>query len=218
MSTTVTGPVVRMTRDHIVGLLRTILALDPRTRPSDPETAQAKADAWGKILVEVDPQFAFNVVHRYYAETPEHSIMPGQIINAWRAEQTAARVAARQAPQEALPGAPEPASFAKFMRELIAAAHEGRDHSTVPRPPGHPPSMLNGQERSRLCVFHDICACEHTVCRDGWLDDEVAVEHPWGGGRKHRTVKRCPHCHDALKMAEERGIAKKPNRWRGARR
>jgi len=211
----------RMTYQHVTGLLTQILALDPRIRPADADEARAKAETWHKILADVDPQFAFTVVHRYYADQPGYSITPGVIVSAWREQQTAARTAARTAEgpaQPALPGTPEHPSVAKFLKAVLAAVHAGHDQSTVPRPVGVLPKLVNGQDPQRLCQYPDLCACDHTICRDGWLDDEIATEHPWGGGRQHRRIKRCPFCRDALLMAEERGIAKKPNRFRTGRR
>ena len=26
-------------------------------------------------------------------------------------------------------------------------------------------------QRARRCPFHKVCVCDHTVCRDGWLDE-----------------------------------------------
>lgn len=221
MSTPVVGRVVGMDREQVIGLLREIVGADGRHRPPDADSAQAKAEVWHKILADVDQRFALRFVHRYYSDAPEYAIQPGMILNAWREQQTAARTAARVAgepSQPSLPGTPEHPSVGRFLKAVLTAVHNGIDQSTVPRPAGWQPRLVNGQDPARLCPYPDLCACEHKVCRVGWLDDEVATDHPWGGSRQHRRVKRCPHCRDALLMAEETGIAKKPNRWRGGRR
>lgn len=56
-------------------------------------------------------------------------------------------------------------------------------------------------DRERLCVNSDICACDHTVCMDGFLDEErkVRVLH----GKVYMGVPRCPACADAISMRAE---------------
>lgn len=60
----------------------------------------------------------------------------------------------------------------------------------------------------RRCSFHTICACSHTECWGGFLDEEVTVTNALG--REYPAVKRCPVCVDGILMAEERGIARRP--------
>lgn len=75
-------------------------------------------------------------------------------------------------------------------------------------------SVKRGQEvgRSeawvRRCAFHTICACSHTECWGGFLDEETTVTNDLG--REYPAVKRCPTCVDGIIMAEERGIARRP--------
>ena len=67
-------------------------------------------------------------------------------------------------------------------------------------------------DRERLCVNADICACDHTVCMDGFLDEKklVRVLH----GRRYMGVVRCPACADAITMRAELS----PSRSRKGRR
>lgn len=65
--------------------------------------------------------------------------------------------------------------------------------------------------RERRCVYHKVCACDHSVCRDGWLDDEIADPQP--GDPNHTRVQRCPHCFDAALMTVEQNDTRGKGGW-----
>ena len=56
-------------------------------------------------------------------------------------------------------------------------------------------------QRARRCPFHKVCVCDHTVCRDGWLDEEDLTRVV--NGVVYPAVVRCPRCKDAQEMTSE---------------
>lgn len=56
-------------------------------------------------------------------------------------------------------------------------------------------------QRARRCRFYKHCTCDHTVCRDGWLDDDVP--NPTSINPHNVANARCRFCADAQEMAGE---------------
>lgn len=92
----------------------------------------------------------------------------------------------------------QPAHILRAWKDHQAATANADDEKTA----------MDREVRERRCVWWRICACDHTVCRAGWLDEETEITN--AHGTKYAAVKRCPHCKDAILMAEEQGLIKKP--------
>lgn len=204
-----------MTPGEVADLLRYCSSLDGWLKQTSPEEGAVMVAGWGTILEHVPADVAMSCARRHYSVEGARTIQPGDILGAWRDQ---LRVATREQDegerrelaaaefQEEVPVG----SGAAYVREMLHAMSEGKDPGTVKRPAGVPVLTADQEERSRRCVYYSICACTHTECRGGFLDEEVTVVN--GLGRKYPAVKRCPNCNDALLMAEERGIARKPRR------
>lgn len=202
-----------MNREQVGVVLATAAAIDPRLAARDPETAELRVTGWWHILAEVPLPFALDYVRRFYSEPRDFPMQPAEVLQTWRERQREQRAAART-PQDAeeqltLDGGAARPSMIAWLREAWVATSEGRSPSSVQIPMGGPFNRTSDAERRiRQCTYPDICACSHTECRDGWLDAETTRTTDVGASTV--AVQRCPHCKDALLMAEERGIAKRP--------
>lgn len=191
-------------------LLAYLVALDPRLRASDEGTAAIRTKAWAKLLDEVDPGYAMRFVELAYSEPREWALQPAEILQGWRTAQADARTAEETLWREKYPDRRKSSAVMQaYIRKVWAAIQGGKSFDTVPRPVGLVVQLSpEADARERRCVYHRICACEHIQCRDGLLDEEVVLVN--GLGVSYPAVKRCPFCNDALLMAEERGLAKRP--------
>lgn len=203
----------RMTFQHTEALLALLVSLDPRLRATDASTAALRTNAWTSLLGEVDPAYAVKYAELAYQEVRDFPLTPAEILVAWRTE---ARETAQQAGEALFAGDTYqqvshgwPAEMADWVRNVVTTIRHGGDGSEVPRPQNRQRQLTVAQDAwRRRCAFHRICACDHTVCRDGWLDEVTEEPGPFGDYEK---VTRCPHCADALAMAVEQGIAKRPS-------
>lgn len=195
-------------------VLASAASIDPRLAARDPETADLRHTGWWHILSEVPFPFAMDYLRRFYSEPRDFPMQPAEILQAWRDQLREQRAAAR-APvedvedQPTLDGGSARPSMIAWLREVWSASVNGQDPRAVKVPLGGPFNRtMEAERRSRQCVYPDICACSHTECRDGWLDVETTRTTDLGVATA--AVERCPHCKDAVLMAEERGIAKRP--------
>lgn len=204
-----------MSPDEVRSLLSYASSVDQWLKASDPGMASAMVEGWASLLGDVPADFAMRVARTHYAQGGARTLQPGDVAAAWaerrrEAQQRTDEVEVRAlaaAAQEALPVG---AGASAYLRDLAAAAAAGRDLSTVPRPATVRVLPHDADVRGRRCVYHALCACDHEHCRDGWADDEARVVNALG--RSYPAAQRCLHCQDALIMAEERGVARKPSR------
>lgn len=209
-------PTPAMTDGHVEALLALLVSLDPRMRAPDEATAKIRVRAWSTLLAEVDPAYAVRYAEHAYQEVRDWPLQPAEILQAWRSEQ----VETAEHQGDELFGDDgvrrwssslgwEPAMI-DYLRDVLAAAERGEDVLSVPRPQTTVKPLTAAQDAwQRRCAYHRICACDHTECRDGILDAEETIIG-WNG-HSYLTNRRCPHCNDALLMAIERGIAKRPS-------
>lgn len=101
---------------------------------------------------------------------------------------------------------PEPTSMAEAIGEVDVPLDPFAD----PASPEPPPSTARTQpattaetaeQRSRRCPFWKHCTCDHTECRDGWLDEDEPDPTPMDA--HHVRSRRCRFCNDAREMASE---------------
>lgn len=216
-----------MNRQEVEALLTYIVGIDPRWRVMSGEEHDVRTNAWLTLLGEVSPEYATDYVRHHYTEGPDpRQVTPAAIRHGWRASQQREDVAAT--PRDALmdmtglfrqrPGwfdqyrsTCDTAAAWQVTRQsagdpYLRAANGARSAiACVPAPyEAHPVPDRNTPrvERERRCRNHDTCACSHTVCRDGWLDEETTVAN--ARGDVMAAVKRCPFCEDAVKMLGER--------------
>lgn len=222
MNTRTLAPVMLMQREHVDALLALLVSLDPRLRAPDLHTAEVRASAWTRLLSEVDPGYAVRYCEHAYQELRDLPITPAEILTAWREDQRAEAEASGDALFDAGRYLDNQTGWdpvmVDFLRDVLAAYQRGEDpEQTVPRPrTSRRPRTAAQDAWQRRCPFHRICACDHARCRDGFLDEEETVV---GLSRKpYPAVRRCPFCADALAMAIERGIAKKPQARTAGRR
>jgi hypothetical protein len=203
-----------MTPQHVEALLALLVSLDPRLRAPDASTAELRVSAWSSLLAEVDPAYAVRFAELAYQEIRDWPLTPAEILQGWRSEQREAAEAPARDPfddggRRGLGRSGWSPQVLDFLREALAAVARGEDPAAVPRPDVAVRPLTAAQDSwQRRCVFHRICACDHTTCRDGFLDAEETVVG-WED-LLYPSVVRCPHCEDALKMAVEQGLAKKP--------
>lgn len=215
----------RMALEHVEALLALLVSLDGRLRAPDAATAEIRAKAWTSLLGEVDPAFAVRYVEHAYQELRDVAMTPAEILVAWREDQRvqaetagAAKFDADRYLDTGARAGWDPVMI-DYLRDVLEAHQRGEDVGTVPRPQTTRQPLTPAQDAwQRRCAFHRICACDHTRCRAGFLDE---VTHEPGGfdGSPYEKVTRCPFCADALAMAVEQGIAKNPQaRGAGQRR
>jgi hypothetical protein len=211
---------------EVAVLLRYAASLDRWLKETDQESAQVMVIGWSSILADVPFAFAERTVRDHYATPDARSIAPGDVLTAWRSDLARSRerdaAAHRATQQQTLDAAAPPdqgvfGSATQYLADMMAVVAEGGDPSTVVRPAGVRVRTLSpeAEARERACRFPDICVCTHMECRDGWLDVETTRRSVLG--QDCEEVTRCPQCDDALQMAQERGIARKPRRTAGAR-
>lgn len=204
-----------MTPQETADLLRYCAGVDQWLKATSHDEAAVMVAGWADLLADVPADFAARVARSHYRQAEARTLQPGDVTGAWESHRR--RQASRQAQDErrAEPVLVGPAqasiavgSGAQYLRDMLTAIQEGRDPSTVSRPAGLQVLTAAAEERSRRCVFHDICACDHTRCREGFLDEPAEVTN--SHGKVYEAVRRCGHCEDAMLMAEERGRARKP--------
>lgn len=211
-----------MTPAEVTDLLRYASSLDQWLRQTNPEEGAVMVVGWASILEPVDAAGAMAYVRRHYSEPGARTLTPGDVLGDWhdrRRASAAEETAAAELEARTVPGTLMPmVAVSDYLRDVMEAVRAGLSWDSVARPKGVGRGLTpHADELSRRCCYHTLCACDHKACRDGWLDEPGAVTNTLG--RTYEAVQRCPHCLDALKMAEERGIAKKPRRTPvGARR
>lgn len=57
------------------------------------------------------------------------------------------------------------------------------------------------EQRARRCPHFKVCVCDHTDCREGWLDADEPDPIP--SDPMHVRTRRCPRCNDAREMTTE---------------
>lgn len=211
---------------------------DYRLRNLPASDAEALAHMWVRHLPDVPLGWVLGHVERHYREPDPAELTSGRVLWAYRewqaAEQAAADAVAERQETAGMLGIGDlmqrrPSWFDAYREECETAAgwlrvygHRGAelqrelaharqrvDAVTVPAAARPVDPGSTREQRVRRCAFHQLCACAHTECRDGWLDAEDALDSI--SGLMYPAVKRCPFCEDAVKMAVERGIAKAPS-------
>lgn len=208
----------RFTAQHAAGLLATLSALDGRLKANDEATATIRVNAWAALLGEVDPGYAMKYAQRAYQQVRDWPLQPAEILQEWRREQAAAQQGDDRSErlEQGELGVTRPAGAMRdYLRAVFAALQAGQPFDSVPRPVGVGSFSPARDARERRCVFHRLCACDHTKCREGYLDAEhtLVIE-----GQSYPAVEACPFCHDALLMADEQGLAMRPTTRGGGRR
>lgn len=209
-----------MNAAEVRDLLRFCSSVDPWLKQTSPEEAVVMVGGWGAILQDVPLDTAMLAAKAHYSEPNARTIQPGDLLGAFHAQRRAHGKAEAEQERLALAGPqqgllPAPNMIA-WLRDVMHAALRGEDTSTIPRPSGVRQLSEKHDAYLRRCIYHGLCACDHTTCRDGWMDAEETVTSELG--RTYPAVRRCPHCLDALLMAEDRGIAKKPSAATARRR
>lgn len=182
---------------HAAALLAYVTSVDERFATTDEATAAARVRAWQTILHDVDPGFALQHARRYYSRAGQLRITPAEIRTAW-AGHLRRQDARERAPLA--PSAPPPTGLRDYLRQAAAAYAAGRDPGSIPPPSGAGLSP-EADRASRKCREWRTCACDHTRCRDGWLDREERIVNALG--KSYPAVSACPHCRDAVLMAAE---------------
>lgn len=216
MTGTAVEPPQLMTENHTRTLLAVLVSLDPRLKAPDETTAAIRCRAWTSLLAEVDPVFAAKFVEHAYQQVRDWPLQPAEILQAWRTEAAEAREEATQE-QRVIDRSDRRATIAvgqQYLRDCWAAVLAGQE--PPPRPPDLNTLTPEQDARQRRCTYYDLCACDHTRCRNGYLDAEAVVIGVHGV--EYPGVQRCSFCRDALLMAEEQGRAVSPGRHGGRRR
>jgi hypothetical protein len=199
---------------EVSDLLRYAATLDRWLKQSDPEAGQLMVAGWTDMLAAVPYAVAREAVQRHYSVHQERTIQPGDLLDAYR-ETLRAKTAEEVLQQTAELNAAAPGprqGMGLWMRDVLAAVRAGLPAESVPIPAGT--SVTPAQDAwQRRCAFPNICACSHTECRAGWLDQPATVVNSLG--RSYEAAKRCPVCTDGILMAQERGIARKPRQHSG---
>ena len=212
-----------MTPQETTLLLSYCAGLDPWLKSFAPDEAAMTLAGWSDLLGAVPLEFAKATAKRHYSHPDARTLTPGEVLSLWNAERRRAQTLAERDERAATAlelnaGTAEvqtviPAGGAtEYLEALAEAIAAGKDPRSVPRPAGVRVLSPVGDVASRRCRHHDICACTHTECRDGWLDVETTVVN--GNGASYPAVERCPNCEDAGKMADELGRTKTAGRRR----
>ncbi len=195
----------RMTEQTMAAIIATIIALDSRMTALDADTAKLRIRAWWRILQDVDPAWAMRYVEHAYSQLRDFPITPAEIRTEWlRASERDETVTAREEIQGS-GGRATPVVMDWLRASWLSLTSGG---PVLPIPEGVGRLSDAADRRGRRCVYHELCACPHTHCRAGWEDAPHVIRN--GQDREYEAVKRCEMCRDALLMAEERGIAKRP--------
>lgn len=211
-----------MTPVEVSDLLRFCSSVDPWLKQTSPEEGAVMVAGWGLLLEHVPAEFAMREARAHYSQGEARTITPGDLLTAWQvrqrreqqAETDAAHARSIQQALDAGEGLGEVVfgSGARYLADMMAAVERGEDPRTVPRPAGVRVRTLSpeAEARERACPWPDLCACTHLECRHGFLDEEETRVN--GQGKVYPAVRRCPNCEDAVKMAEDRGLIRKPRR------
>jgi hypothetical protein len=210
---------------------------DPNVRTRSDEALQFRVSAWAKLLEAVPFEFAMEYInHELVDPTRRREVNLADVRTAWRIEQDRVEQAARRErldePQvlgDALAHLVIPDWFKAYAAESHEVAVELRAKGYAPGDPeweeAYPPLPDVAVERAaavepdtieRRCRFWRSCACTHTICYDGWLDEEeyttrIVQNRP----RKYVAVRRCPICAEAIDMHETLAAEQQPRRrWR----
>jgi hypothetical protein len=210
-----------MTRDHVTVLLALLVSLDSRLVARDERTAEIRVNAWTSLLGEVDPGFAVRYAETAYQEIRDYALTPAEILVAWREDQATTAESSGSALFDAGRYLEQQHGWdpvmVDYLRDVLEAVKAGDDPESVPRPATSRRPLTPEQDAwQRRCRYHRICACDHRVCRDGFLDAEETIIGL--NAASYPVVRRCTWCADALTMAIERGIAKRPSTARVGRR
>jgi hypothetical protein len=182
---------------HSAALLAYVASVDDRFATTDEAVAAARVRAWQTILSDVDPGFALQHARRYYSKVGQPRLTPAEVRNAW--VQAQRRQEQRERPPLAQGVQPAP-RVRDYLRAVVAAVAAGRDPGSI-TPPAGATLTPEADVASRRCANWRNCACDHTGCRDGWLDAEERVTNSLG--KSYPAVTHCPHCRDAALMAAE---------------
>lgn len=215
--------------------------IDPFFRTFSAEEASAMTEGWASMLAAVPLDFAVAEMRRHYSVAGAHSLTPGDLLSGWHAVEGRRRTEEAQAEDRAerertyrSTGDRQPTPASPPARRLVAEgapperlglnakpgwydaqvaayAAAGLDAASVPLP--FIPQPVGAEERrERRCRHWHGCACDHTSCRDGWLDGEQVIYSKFGD---HPATVPCAACHDAALMAAESAPkSKKRNRVR----
>lgn len=215
-----------MSPEEVGDLLRFCSSVDPWLKQTSPEEGAVMLAGWGMLLGAVPTDVAMRAARAHYSTGEARTITPGDLLDVWtaerrRAQQEASDAAGRAEVQHELVGSdftPVFGSGAAYLADMMAAVARGEDPRLVPRPAGVRVRTLSpeGEARERCCPWPDICVCTHLECRGGWLDEEGTRVNALG--RSYPAAVKCPRCDDALQMAIERGLVRKPRRAAPARR
>jgi len=215
--------------------LASVGVADYRLRNLPPSDAEALAHQWVRHLFDVPLDWVLAHIDAHYRDPEPVELTSGRVLAAyrsWQAHQRAAEEAAAEGAEraagtswwdqrppwfDAYRAACDAAARWPEVRALTGAARERaraealRAVVLVPVPAEARPvdATVGAEQRARRCAFYTLCACDHTHCRDGWLDDDEPREDTGGG--VYPVARRCSFCNDALLMAEEQGLAKKPS-------
>ena len=175
---------------------------------------------WAMMLEAIPTDVAMRAAKAHYSSGDARTITPGDLLDTWaaerRREQSHADQVARGAEVQHELGGPDLAplfgSGAQYLADMVTVVAQGGDPSTVARPAGVRVSQLSpeAEARERRGAFPDIRVCTHLECRDGWLDAEETIVN--GHGQRYVAAVRCPQCLDGIKMAGEKGIARRPRK------
>lgn len=190
-----------------LALLMLLTALDNRHQTGDEMSTRGKAETWARVLGDADPEWVRRFVERAYSDPRPYPLSVGDIRRGWDNHKRV-QVAKDTTPDVSLPGLPRgvwakrPPWFDQYRRDCDAVRAQGGDPAGVPLP--FTPMRFD-DSRERRCVNWETCACTHTECRRGFLDEET----PEG------RVRRCHLCVEAAEMKQELAP---PRRRTGARR
>lgn len=202
-----------MKPEEVADLLRYASTLDRWLRASDQESGQMMVAGWSNMLAAVPATAAQATVLAHYSQANARTLTPGDILSAWRDQEL--RETRTVADKEARTPRTGGQLLGVYLRRVLEVVRGGGRVEDVPVPSGS--GLTPAAEAwARRCAYPTICACSHTECRAGWLDVETSVVN--GLGDTYPAVRRCPVCADGLLMAEEKGIARKPSKYSGARR
>lgn len=209
-----------MSPTDVQDLLRFCGSVDPWLGKTTPEEGAVMVAGWTLMLEAIPGDVAMRAARAHYQHGEARTITPGDLLDAWagerrREQQSTTDAIAAASIQQALDAEVGPAIFgsgAQYLADMMAVVAQGGDPATVVRPAGVRVRMLSpsAEARERSCAFPDICVCTHLECRGGWLDTEETVVN--GLGRHYPAARYCPQCLDGVKMAGEKGVARRPRK------
>lgn len=154
------------TRQTALALIGAMATVDTRHAGMDEQTLQDTADMWARLMNQddVDPRFALAQVEKFYAGSVARRMMPGDIVNPWRAylRQTDAKdMSARtllDAAVDTIPGA-RPVWYDAVVREARTEWDALRAQGLRGR---------RGQEARRAQQKRDKVRVESAVAEGRW--------------------------------------------------